>query len=239
MTLILALACKNGIVMASDGQITAMSSSGPVRFPSVKIREIGAFTLWSGSGELGFIQKIEEAIEGFPIELKNAGLEQIRPQIIRAIHSIRAESLGRHRALYGKEEGASFADVLFGDYKGQIPRILHIDRDCNDEWLHEFGYAATGIGDAFAYTILQNYEPRYISVDAGKVLAFRVIGDAIKIGAFGLGEPIDIWSITADDKEVVKSGCVNTTEMAAIRDTCAAWRQAEVETFQNISGRRL
>lgn len=227
--------------MSSDGQVTAGSSSGPVRFPSVKIKQVGSSILWSGSGDLGFLQKIEEAIDGFPSEIKNAGLEQVRSQILQAIHIIRAEALQRYRDLHTKEEGASFADVLFADYKGRIAKILHIDRDCNDEWLHEFGYAATGIGDAFAYTILQNYELKGTSIDGGKVLAYRVIDDAIKIGAFGLGEPIDIWTITEveeNDKKVIQSLQLDVTQMAAVRDTCAAWRQAEAETFQNIIGFR-
>lgn len=90
--------------MSSDGQVTAGSSSGPVRFPSVKIKQVGSSILWSGSGDLGFLQKIEEAIDGFPSEIKNAGLEQVRSQILQAIHIIRAEALQR----FAYQGGRSF-----------------------------------------------------------------------------------------------------------------------------------
>jgi len=37
MTLIIALACRDGIIMASDGQATGGSAGGPIRMPIHKI----------------------------------------------------------------------------------------------------------------------------------------------------------------------------------------------------------
>jgi len=42
MTLIIALKCRNGIVVASDGQATALSSGGPVRQKIQKIENLPA-----------------------------------------------------------------------------------------------------------------------------------------------------------------------------------------------------
>ncbi len=237
MTLVIVLACKDGIVMASDGQVTTISSGGPIRQMGAKIKQIGQSTLWSGSGEVGFIQKVEKAIERFPFELKNAGIDEIKSQIIRVIHKIRKDALDLHTGLHGSEKGASSADLLFADCKDGIPKILHVNADVKDTELQEFGYGATGIGDTFAYTILMNYYVNIFSVDLGKVLAYRVIKDAMEVGAFGLGEPIDIWTITQvkeKDKKIVKACRVEKEEMEAIRDTCNSWKAVEAEIFETI-----
>lgn len=60
MTLIIALACKNGIVMASDGQATGGSARGPIRVPVQKIYKINEHVLFGASGSVGVVQKTEK-----------------------------------------------------------------------------------------------------------------------------------------------------------------------------------
>lgn len=55
MTLIVALACKNGIVVASDGQATGGSAGGPIRMPIQKIYPINSHVLFGASGSVGEI----------------------------------------------------------------------------------------------------------------------------------------------------------------------------------------
>lgn len=230
MTLIVGLACKNGIVMSSDGQATTGSAGGPVRQSVSKIKQIGERTLWGASGTLGFIQDIENVLSNIPVELKNTELEQLREVISQNVHQLRKKVLEQHRDLHGPSaDGAPGADLLLVEYRNGKTRILHVDFDCNQEWLEEFGFGASGIGDTFAYTILKNYDVNDCPVNQGKVLAYRVIRDAIEVGAFGLGEPIDIWVI---DENGVKQESLG--EMAAIRDTFRLWIETEKETFKSL-----
>ena len=59
MTLILALSCSDGIVMASDGLVTFTTSAGTMTQPGEKIRPLSEFILWAASGDVGLTQKIE------------------------------------------------------------------------------------------------------------------------------------------------------------------------------------
>lgn len=226
---------------ASDGQMTTMSTGGPVKLSGTKIKQIGSSTLWSGSGEVGPLQKIEKEIESLSSELKNAGIDKLRTTLIKkVIFPIRKDDLERHKALYGREtleRKTPHTDLLFADYKNGAPKILHIKPDVNDEELQEFGFGATGIGNTFAYTILKNYDVKNLSIDERKALAYLVIKDAIETGAFGLGEPISIWTITQieeQEKKIIRSREVPKEEMDAIKDTYFSLKEAEVETFKKI-----
>lgn len=237
MTLVIALACNDGIVMASDSQVTVGSSGGPVRLTAVKIKPIGSTVLWGASGELGFVQKIEELIEQLPLERKEAGLDSLRPELIRISGTIRKETLDRHRAVHaGDTRAAPSADCLYAEHRRGTCRILRITADGDDVWLEEFGYGASGIGDTFAYTILMNHDIKSLSVHFGKLLAYRVIRDAIEIGAYGLGEPISVWTISnvaeEGEKQLIQAHRLSEEEMDGIRDACLAWKEAEREVFR-------
>jgi len=236
MTLVIALACNDGIVVASDSQVTAPSSGGPVRQTAVKIKPIGSTTLWGASGHLGFVQKIEQLIDGLPSERKNADLDSLRAELINISGSIRKEALDRHRALHAGDTGqAPLADCLYAQYRRGTPRILRIDPNGDDVWLEEFGYGASGIGDTFAYTILMNYDVKALPIRLGRLLAYRVIKDAIDIGAYGLGEPVDIWTITnvaqEGEDELIQAERLSQEEMDAIRDASLAWKEVERAVF--------
>jgi len=45
MTLVVALACQDGCVFASDGQVTVYSSGGPIKQPVRKIKKLGDLTV--------------------------------------------------------------------------------------------------------------------------------------------------------------------------------------------------
>ena len=85
MTLIIALKCRNGIVVASDGQATALSSGGPVRQKIQKIFQLGSNVIFGASGSVGTMQ----TSFGFTpflhrehmIVLTSPGLAEIQPRI--------------------------------------------------------------------------------------------------------------------------------------------------------------
>jgi len=219
MTLIIALACKDGVILASDGQATTFSTGGPIRRTLSKIKRLGEHKLWADSGTVGMIQKIEVTFNSLPKEILNASLiePQLRQAILQNAHTLRAQELKRHRSLHGqgRDMEAGVADLLIVEYQ-KTPQIWHINPDCADEFLEEFGYGTSGSGDIFAHTLLKNFKVKDFSIEQGCLIAYRVLKDAIDIGAFGLGEPIDIWVI---DSEGVKQK--SESEKLALRDSYA------------------
>jgi len=232
MTLIVALACEDGAIIASDGQATTFSTGGPIKRTISKIKTLGDLKLWSASGSVGMIQKVEMVLSTLPKEILNTSLgePQLKQVILQNAHALRSQELKRHRALYGqgRDMEAGVADLLIVEY-GEKARIWHINRDCADEFLEEFGYGCSGSGDIFAHTLIKNFKIKEFLVEQGSLIAYRVIRDAIDIGAFGLGEPIDIWVI---DKDGPKQK--SQSEMLGLRDAYSAWMETEEATFKRI-----
>lgn len=232
MTLIVGLACKDGVILASDSQATTFSTGGPVRRTISKIKYLGDHKLWSASGSVGMIQKIEAVFASLPKEILNASINepQLRQNVLQNAHTLRAQELQRHRALYGqgRDMEAGIADLLIVEYQGN-PRIWHINPDCADEFLEEFSYGTSGSGDIFAHTLLKNFKIKEFSIEQGALIAYRVLRDAIDIGAFGLGEPIDIWVINRDG--IMQK---QESEILALRDAYSTWMEAEEENFKGL-----
>ena len=91
------------------------------------------------------------------------------------------------------------------------------------EWI-EGRFAATGNGDMFAYALLYKYAGTTLGREQAQLLAYKVIEEAIHVGAYGLGPPIDIW-------EVGQNGTSQATEaeISALEDAARQLRALEVE----------
>lgn len=106
------------------------------------------------------------------------------------------------------------------------PCILHITPSGTPEWI-KTGPFGIGIGRPFVHALLEKYHgliPDEIDMEKGILLAFKVIEEAIEVGTYGLGLPIDIWQIT-------KTGAKNLTrnEMDNLKNRCSELRKLEIE----------
>jgi 20S proteasome alpha/beta subunit len=246
VTLVIAVKCKDGLIFASDGQATSFSSGGPIRQRYKKIYKIDDL-LFGAAGSVGIIQRCMEEVKKYGKLISEKGLNtlieergpdgkvtliSVRDKIRQLIFSINKQELERHRAFYGSEEGAPVANILiaFYDREERRFRIWHILPDGGEEFLEELGYGCAGIGDTFAHAFIKDYYSPNLSVEKGKVLAYRVVKDAIEIGAFGLGEPIDIWTIKmVDGKPEIRD--LTSDEILALNDTYLLWKELERKIF--------
>jgi 20S proteasome alpha/beta subunit len=246
MTLVIAIKCKDGIVFASDGQATIFSSGGPIRQKYKKIYKIENL-LYGASGYIGVIQRCKEEIARFGKRISEEGLNtlieerspdgnvtyiSIRDKIRQQIFLINKYEREMHKEFYGKEEEAPIANILitFYDKEEKKFRIWHILPDGGEEFLEELGYGCVGIGDTFAHAFIKDYYNSDLDVERGKLLAYRIIKDAIEIGAFGLGEPIDIWTMKmVDEKPEIHN--LTEEEILALNDAYLVWKEAERRIF--------
>jgi len=236
MTLIVGLKCRDGIVMASDGQATGGSAGGPIRMPSQKIFKISENVLFGAAGSVGVIQKSREVIVLFSTQLNGDWNRDLMENVRKTLFGVYKNEIERHKAFYqGTPQQdirlAPIADVLLCKYSAEQQIIWHIAPDCSDERLEEIGYGCSGSGDVFAHTLLKNYLAEKMDVEKGKLVVYRVIKGAIEIGAFGLGEPIDIWTINNNG---IKR--IDRNELMALDDTYNTWKEMEREVFRSIYG---
>ncbi len=79
--------------------------------------------------------------------------------------------------------------------------------------------------------ILGNHNVHEYSVEQTKRLAYRVIDEAIRIGAFGMGHPITMWFLPHDQNRQIEE--VGSTEIEAIGEKVGLWRQFEQKLFKD------
>ena len=238
MTLVIALNCKDGIIMASDGQATVGSSGGPVRVETEKIFKVNDTTLFGASGSVGNIQRsleIIRTIKDLEGDCNSAVMYNAKQQLFSIYHA----DLHRHVTFYktinpNQIPPPPIADVILAKLQENGEKIIwHIAPDCSDELLQDLGYACTGNGDIFAHTLLKGYEIKNTDIERGKLLAYNTIKLGIEVGAYGLGEPIYIWFIKKTENGIEIKKLLGE-EMMALKDTWLSWREIQREMFNKI-----
>jgi len=220
MTLIVVLPATDGIVMASDGQVTA----GMVRATGQKINFLNDRCLWAASGELALIQRVEERLNTLP---RNEPLLQLRDRICRIVKDCVTELLQLDfRTPFFQQSPDNLLRLHPGDFVftefAPSPAVLHVLLNGTPEWIEGRPFASGG-GDMFAYALLQKYQGLALDMHRASLLAYKVLEEAIAVGAYGLGPPIDIWQIS-------NAGIMRLSESqkAALEDASRALREAEI-----------
>ena len=226
MTLIIAMPCHDGVVLASDGQATR----GEVRSPTRKIKKWGENCIWAGAGSLALIQRVEEQLPS--VHLKRLG--DIRDQIAQVItNSVKQLLQLDFRTPFFQGDPRALQSLCPGDFvfvqAGSEHKILHVSSIGTPEWIENNAFA-TGSGDLFAYALLGKYWSsasfrKRVSTSEGSILAYKVIEEAIEVGAYGLGPPIDLWIVKGNEIRCL----TDTGELAAVADTVRSIRDTEIE----------
>lgn len=220
MTLIVAIPAVDGVVLASDGQVT----TGLVRVPGKKIFEVNGRLAWAASGELALIQRVAERIGSLP---RGRSLASLRDDIGMLVKQCATEliNLDFRTSFFSQDPDTLLklhpADFVFAEFDG-APRILHITVDGVPEWIQEAPFAL-GSGDLFAYALLRKYQGRSLSLDRAAILAYKVMEEAIAVDAYGLGPPIDVWQVGSGEVR-----CLPEEEIIRLSRAAAALREAEV-----------
>lgn len=224
MTLILAIPARDGVVIASDSQVT----SGQVRWQEKKIIQLNEKCLWSASGELALIQRVEEFIRQFPD--KGQPLTNIRDSlsnIVKQAVTILLQQDFRTQFLQPPNPEILLklhpGDFMFIEWR-EKPRILHLLSNGTNEWINN--PFASGTGGLFAYALLQKYQGHTYNLQKATLLAYKVLEESIEVGSWGLGFPIDIWQIS---EQAIKN--LNEDEIAALADASRSLRETEIQSF--------
>lgn len=223
MTLIVAIPAIDGIIMASDGQVT----TGLVRAPGKKIYRLSDHAAWAASGELALVQRVAERLESLPTDRP---LVRLRDDIGQVVKQCITELIQLDfRASFFAQDPETLlklhpADFVFAEFF-EVPHILHITVDGVPEWVHEAPFA-TGSGDLFAYALLRKYQSKPLSLKRAAVLAYKVMEEAIAVDAYGLGPPIDVWQLAGDGTKNL-----DEAEIAALAEAAKKVRDDEIHVL--------
>lgn len=220
MTLVLAIPCSDGVVLASDGQITM----GNVRAVGQKLYRLNNYCAWGASGELALIQRVQQAISSLDdrhlSEFSDILANIIRNCVLNLIQlDFRTQFFQNNPdALLQLHQG----DFVFVDSRQPQYRILHITSYGTPEWIDR--PFASGNGAMFAYALLQKYQGMEMVLQQANILAFKVIEEAIDVGSYGLGMPINIWNVKPSNVQELSEN-----QLAAVADAATQLREAEIQ----------
>ena len=231
MTVVLALRCQDGVVLAADSQIT--DSARGLSYPSQKLHPLGPTAAWGGSGSRAVLVELAPIFEGC------ADVVLGSPNVGRAVQEQVLPLLKHHYEAFietvpgEKSSGATPATyVLTAGYTsdGQ-PFIVDIDPHGLIGRYEEVGFHAIGSGSAMAQqagALLAHFEMTGRDVDHGVLAAVRVL-DTLKITSPSIGGPVDIYRMTPDAVTALTE-----KEIEAVRAKVQEWEKLEEEVLDRL-----
>ncbi|MDO8750152.1 MAG: hypothetical protein Q7K03_03280 [Dehalococcoidia bacterium] len=235
MTLIIALACKQGLVFAADSQATESAPGLSTRFPVEKIRPLGSSILWASSGDVGLFQQVDEAFARQTSPPWQQGIAELRTKLRYITVGVVKRSLDNSLPIPTTQQWHQGA-ILFCGYTGSTQKthwLLELLTDGRNTRYEERGFHAIGSGTVFAQVaqaMLAHYDIKNRTLDEGIKIAYRVMDSAIEVAAAYIGPPIRIWTISEGDVHNLTDD-----ELQAVRDSVGLWKQLERETLQRTA----
>jgi proteasome beta subunit len=230
MTVVLALRCADGLVMASDSQITDPGRG--LSYPAQKLHPMGKRAAWGGSGSRAVLYDLEQIFDAEPdaiLESEDVGraLQQRTVPVLRHHYENFIEDVPA-----AKTGGATPATyVLAAGYAGERPFIVDIDPHGLIGHYEETGFQAVGSGAAMAqqaYALLAHFRMTERSVDYGVVAALRVL-DALDATSPSVGPPMDICRISPDEARHF-----DPDEVEAVRTRVKRWVELENQALDQL-----
>jgi 20S proteasome alpha/beta subunit len=235
MTVVLAVPCAEGVVLASDAQATdvpggnvlAAASGIATRFTVDKLYDLGSHIAWGGTGDAGAIQRLE-------IELRQLATEQLAQPIDQLRTAIRDIHLNFRQQLVAEAQRVatqprSLAALYAGCSDGRT-WILEVTEDGKDT-TYEAPYAI-GSGGPFANLAMASvthFDLPKRSLAEAQVIAWRALDGCIAASAFGIGHPIRMFNVTSTGARRVTA-----EEEQSLRDAVNIWKADELEALTRL-----
>lgn len=229
MTVVLAIRCANGVVLASDSQITDPGRG--LTYPAQKLHTLGQHAAWGGSGSRAVLYDVEQIFTDEPdsiLEAKNLGhamQARILPILKHHYENFIAEVPGQEAA------GTPATYVLAAGYVGDTPFIVDIDPNGLIGHHEETGFQAVGSGAAMAqqaHALLSHFRMSERDVEYGVLAALRVL-DTLDASSASVGGPMDLCRITPDGADHLTED-----EVEDVRRQVNRWIELEQETLDSL-----
>ena len=230
MTLIVALKCTDGVVIAADSASTDLANR--TKQPGTKIHQLGDLPiLIGGTGDVGVMQKAMFAYSAARDSIsRKTNVNSLRKELKIYHKQEQTEALQSFINISNTE--APLLGLLFAGIVGTTPFVLEINaNNTGTEYSDDLGgFYAVGSGASLAQSLYRPFlfETDSRTIEIGKVQAYKVLDDAIELSHAFLAHPVHIYSIATRDKTVLT---VNEDELSNLRITCGAWREMQRDSL--------
>lgn len=236
MTLIIALRCTDGLVMAADSMSTEAAPLGGGQITKHETEKIVIYRelMWGASGSVGVKQAVQNEIEKHygDIYIRNISATDLRMRLVKKIQPI----LKEHYALVGEltKQFVPFTNFIFGAHLSTGFHLINIEGNCAGEVV-EAKHCATGSGQKTGQALLRRLRNQDWNVKTGLVVAYRTLNDAIHVEPGGIGPPIRLARYYLNgQKEKLEMIENDTPEFREIQDTVTIWTGIEQEGLDKL-----
>jgi len=231
MTIVIALSCSDGVVMASDSQ--AVETAAGVRWNVQKIFQLSDRAVWGGTGDSQTITEIERALQGVRAQIEGGvDLIQLLPVVINPV-------LRRRYSPFLQVPGTpqtspATGSLVCGYDSTRGGWIVEVDPHCTSSDYTDRGFHAVGSAAGFALlgsALLGHFRPAERPLSQGRLIAYRVIDNAIQTSMFGVGGDIQMWYVDAEGVHQV-----GEADMAEIKSLVGGWQEEEGKLLDRVFG---
>jgi 20S proteasome alpha/beta subunit len=231
MTIVIALSCSDGVIMASDSQATEMTAG--VRWNVPKVFQLSDRAVWGGTGDTQTISEIDRALQGVRPGIEGgADLTQLLPAVIRPV-------LARRYANFIQAPNTQLVTPATGTLACGYDStrggwIVEVDHNCVSSSYGDRGFHAVGSAAGFALlgnTLLAHFRPAERPLSRGRLIAYRVIAAAIETSMSGVGGDIQMWYVDVGGVHQVGEG-----DLAEIKNLVGGWQDEEGKLLDRTFG---
>ena len=231
MTIVIALSCNDGVVMASDSQAVEMAAG--VRWNVQKIFQLSDRAVWGGTGDAQTVSEIDRALQAIRPQVDGgADLIQLLPV---AINPVLMRRYATFIQVPGTQPTSPATGTLACGYDSTRGGwIVEVDPHCISSNYADRGFHAVGSAAGFALlgsALLGHFRPSERPLSQGRLIAYRVIEAAIQASMFGVGGDIQMWYVDASGVHQV-----GRDQMDQIRDLVGGWQDDEGRLFDRTFG---
>lgn len=241
MTVVLALVGCDCVALAADGLAAGGDGELTTRTAAKKLAALHGRIAFGCAGSAGLRQRVTRNLE-FHIKPEECGrdIAFLRPKLHRAVNEVQHQAFEER---VGQSEPGAVAVLFAGVSDEGKPWVYEVTPTGADEE----HYLAEAIGSGRGYAIAAllstgHHEINQLSgaleistqeADQIRLLAYRVVNDAIAMATRDIGQPISMY--VADRNAAIE---VSQHELLAIKHDIAGWQQQERELFGELGRRR-
>jgi 20S proteasome alpha/beta subunit len=233
VTVVVAVKCPAGVVLATDSQATtAMPGGMPMKLPTKKIARLGKHVAYAGTGGQGAGQRVHAALQDHAAKMNKVKDREDTAALIRQIVNPIQQQVHSEWVQLPNSQPESWGAIFCGWGK-EGPWIFEIDPSGPSQFQSPF--ASTGSGHAVAHAALisvAHFDLGHQSLDGAKALAYRAIESTCVSSAFGVGLPVQLAIVTEEGVEELADGEEAHTELMELVDL---WKAKEVETLGGLA----
>jgi proteasome beta subunit len=229
VTVVLAVRCKDGLVLGSDSQIT--ESDRGMSYPARKLHPLGDGAAWGGSGARSVLHDLEVQFAEEAEEIVG------NRDVARALQERVVPVLRHHYDLFIPEipgetvEGTPSAYVLAAGYSHGEPFIVKVDPTGLVGRYEDVGFHAIGSGASMAQqagALLGHFQMDERDVDYGVMAVVRVL-DALAVSQPMVGGPLNLVRITEEGARHL-----DEDEIEEVRGHVRRWEEADQRALDSL-----